>query len=160
MSLMPIDWVETLKSWRASVGAIKVEDSDVNNIISFMRYVGKNCFGKIEYYEAHPSQSKQQLERDVLGKAEIFEIAADQLSVHRSVWREQNSKFPDRATFELPFHPIKEPTCLRYLKFQFKDKSSLNSPKSVQKVFLRYHISDTVIEVIFEKVGEKHDSKH
>jgi len=148
--LKQVNWDESLNEWLPSVGAIPMtDDNRIAQVATFCKYVGENCFGRIEYFD-DPLASKKQVEEDGISKCEVFEIAAKQLLEHKKLWEVVQSKYPDRLTFEFPL-AIPDGERMRYLKFQISEGvKGLTSPSKVRKVYLRYHISDQQIEVRYE----------
>jgi len=136
--LATIDWDLIFQTWRSSGGAALLPDKDVPSMVALLEFIAGDYDGSIEVFG---KDCKRALLDDNITKVQVFEEAADQLNVHKKIWKVTQHMHPTWHSYEMPL-VVDENKYIIYFKFQINDEiDGTVSPDDIKTVSLDYHIN-------------------
>jgi len=139
-----VNWEATLLSWKCSDGAQLVTDH------LLVKALGEALIFVVNEYSGtvNPTvETLTALQLEKIGKYELIEKVAEQLSEHKKTW-ETHLEQKGNAVYELPYWS-EGSSSLRYFKVIFKNEHALKNFKNIKNVTISYHPAKNTTEVIF-----------
>ncbi|EPZ49740.1 hypothetical protein M902_0388 [Bacteriovorax sp. BAL6_X] len=158
-----VDYLATAKSWQASKGAILISDPTlINEIIKLFNEICGFDFEPSEIAFLHRGKSgvssatyENVARFNIGGGEELFGIAAEQLSLHRTIYSTHNDCL-QREAFEMPLCMKlcdKDELCYFKLVLIFECSSNdwVNDRSLIGSVGISFHEDTKGNEVYYEK---------